>query len=311
MRGWISVSLGLAVALALTAPDPARGAQVSRSGALLVYTADPSERNDLTITQGAAGIDVTDKGNHVEPGAMCSEAPDFDEPRDGAEAREPPAVRCQGENLAAVRVLLRDRADVASVTVAPDVNAYVAGGAGDDRITGAVAPNIAGLGLGLLDDDRGMHIVGGRGADTIDVLAPGTTATVLCGAGFDIVELDQADRPSDGCEGRALPGPPPDVTPGATPERQLADQQQERSKPLRAHGSGHCPMNLARDRGALTIRPNGFAGRGEVLWKVFTRGRSLAKQSSDLVLARRRERLTSIAPWQAVDVYWMAPPACR
>jgi hypothetical protein len=245
---------------------------------------------------------------------MCSEVPDFDEPRDGEEAREPPAVRCQGENLAAVRVVLRDRADVASVTVAPDVSAYVAGGAGHDRITGAVAPNIAGLGLGLLDDDRGMHIVGGRGADTIDVLAAGATATVLCGAGFDIVELDQADLPSDRCEGRALPGPPPDVAPGANQGRQLADPQQERSKPLLlAHGWRRCPMHLARRAGALTIAPAGFTGRGEVYWQVFTRGRDtrVANQDTDEVLAGRRERLTSIARWQAVDVWWKAPSKCE
>jgi hypothetical protein len=196
--GW-SVVIGLVIGAQPPSTD-AVAATVSLDHGVLSYTAAPGERNEPYVSvrrlSGERGIEVRDHRRvRLVAGTGCIVAPDPDRGE---------VVRCSlasGAELPRVRMALRDAADAGTVE---RLLGRVAGGPGNDRLTGT----------GLLDGGPGGDSLtltrgavrkarGGSGHDTLEVDSRVTAGTVLAGG-------RGSDRLSGGAGGDVLRGGPGD-----------------------------------------------------------------------------------------------------
>lgn len=325
--------LVLAVILSTTAAGTAQASTVSRSGGLLFVIASHGERNMLSIDavrgNGEARVEVRDGSSDLVAGTFCGPVDnviDLPQPFEPEVAADPAAVSCDGEKLAAVVVLAGGRADVVRVELEGRIVAYIVAGPGDDAIYGSAPAHVLQGGSGadrivVEENVGGVDIVeGGDGPDRIDVVAGAGRAIVRCGAGFDIVELDTADRPSDGCEGRSFPAPTALTDseeapqPAPAPEAPVPPRLPDPKVTATASASGSaCALRPRRRNGALTVRLGpAAADRGDVSWVIYknkARTRTL-KTGSDPVDAGRRERLTSMRRKRPFDTWLTEPKPC-
>jgi hypothetical protein len=324
--------VGIAILLAGAASAPA--STVSRSGGLVFVIASEGERNVLSIeggrTDDTGRVAIRDEASPLVAGTFCEPTGDAIA---GPERLQPelPAqtatVTCEAEELAAVVVLAGDRDDIVRIVLTGDVVAYVVGGPGDDAIHGGARAHVlqGGQGADRLDIEEnigGVDIVeGGDGPDLIDVVAGAGTAIARCGAGYDILELDTADRPSDGCEGQSFPAPTADTTPEDPPKPARAPSDPiapelprgRAAAQAAARASSTCGLRPKRRSGALTVRLRpGGVGRGSVSWAIYgNASKSLVRKTgSDPVVAGRREELTAMRRKLYFKVWVTSPQPC-
>jgi hypothetical protein len=306
---------------------------VSRSGGLLFVIASQGERNLLSIDgrrgDEGARVQVRDEASGLLAGGFCDpvdnaiEGPEQLQPEVPA---EPAAVSCDAEELAAVVVLAGDEADLVRIALDGDVVAYIAGGTGDDAIHGSARAHVLQGGGGsdrivIEENIGGVDIVeGGNGPDLMDVVAGGGTAVVRCGGGYDILELDVADRPSDGCEGQSFPAPTAQTDPDEAPDPARAPSDPVPPELPNRHATATvnllattCALRPKRKRRALTVRLRpGHVGRGDVSWIIYRNAAKTKalKSGSDPVVAGRREQLTSMRRKRYFDVWVNDPRPC-
>lgn len=168
----------IALAVALAVPASASAGTVSRSGAVLMYTAGVGERNGVTveaasptivlITDGGAGVDIAD-------GSNCFPI-DVSNPRAGAQ--------CSVDANTSILTRLLDGNDRYLGEEGLQLPELVGGGPGDDVID--TADGADGIDGGEGDDE----LSGGPGNDVI-----------LGGAGDDLLRGDAGDDRLDGGPG--------------------------------------------------------------------------------------------------------------
>ena len=190
----------IALAIALVVPAAAQAGTVSRSGSVLMYTANAGERNGviveaasptvILITDGGAGVDIAE-------GANCFPI-DLDNPRAGAQCTVDPETtiltqlgdrddRYLGEQGIQLPELVTgdagddviDTADGADGIDGGDGDDRLSAGPGNDTVLGAAGNDLV---RGDAGDDR---LEGGTGTDRMDGFTRGGTDRVDCSEGGD------------------------------------------------------------------------------------------------------------------------------
>ncbi|MER6346462.1 hypothetical protein ACWC10_30745 [Streptomyces sp. NPDC001595] len=157
-----ATAVALSLPLAFAPPAAAAGATVTRYGSSLSFSALAGARNQVTVDVVGGVLRVTDTSDIV-PGPGCRPL-------------SATTVTCgSAAGLTRFTVVLRDAAD--SLAFASPLTAAVTldAGTGSDSVAGS------------------------NGADTV-FLRDGTTDTVTCGAGTDLVVADPVDNVGAGCE---------------------------------------------------------------------------------------------------------------
>lgn len=188
------------LAAALAAPAAASAGTVSRSGAVLMYTANAGERNSviveaasptiILITDGGTGVDIAD-------GSNCFPI-DLSNPRAGAQCTVDPETsiltrlgdgddRYLGEQGIQLPELVSgdtgndviDTADGVDAVDGGDGNDRISAGPGNDTVLGAAGNDLV---RGDAGDDR---LDGGPGTDRVDARTRGGLDRVDCTSGGD------------------------------------------------------------------------------------------------------------------------------
>jgi hypothetical protein len=186
-----------AAALAVVAPTPALAGTARLKdvadpdlGAVqvLVYRADSGERN--VVRAGFAGRSFTlSDAAGITPGPGCV-------------AQGSTKVSCplaSGKGTGGFALVLGDRGDSAASSGA---QALIAGGGGNDRLSGSRSPDTLGGGSGndrLWGRGGQDELAGGSGNDRIRARDT-FPDTVSCGRGQDVASLDALDYFADRCE---------------------------------------------------------------------------------------------------------------
>ena len=187
----VGVAAGAAVLL-LGGVGQASAAGVSVTSAKrLVFTANPGEANDVTISAAGANAVVSDPAAPLTPGAGCT--PDS-------------ATQVTCPNVVRITADLADADDhVRNTTPLPS---NMQGSAGNDVIEG-------GLGDDVLLGEAGIdQIFAGDGNDHVNTRG-GLADLVDCGPGNDTLLYDPFDHVSSTCENGSAP--PPSQGPGEAP----------------------------------------------------------------------------------------------
>ena len=189
------------VLTALTTPATALGSAVKIEGGSLIYTADAGEVNSLDISDnGPDEYDVSDGGATITPGPGCAPG--------GFE------VRCTG-SITAISIDVAYGADSVFLEFPTPLQSSIAGGAGDDMLTGHSGNDAIDGG----DDQDGLYGLGAgdsleggggddriRGDEPFEFTPPGVVGiagndVVSGGAGNDRVDGDDGDDTVTGGEG--------------------------------------------------------------------------------------------------------------
>ena len=190
----------VAFVLALAAPAAAQAGTVSRSGSALMYTANPGERNGVSVEAASATIVlITDGGSGVDiaDGSGCFPI-DTENPRAGAQCTVDAQTmivtqlgdrddRYVGEQGLQLPELVAGEAGDDVIDSAEGADG-IDGGSGNDRISGGGGNDtlLGGAGNDLLVGDAGDdRLDGGTGTDKMDARTRGGTDRVDCTSGGD------------------------------------------------------------------------------------------------------------------------------
>jgi Ca2+-binding RTX toxin-like protein len=173
----VRTSLLLAFALLFGLfPAGAEAADVSVSGATLLFAAAPNEANVLAVSLAAGTYTLTDTGAAVTAGAGCTQV-------------APGQVTCPSAGLTALSIDVRDLDDSVAIG-AGTVAATLTGGAGDDVLTGGGAVDTlnGGPDSDRLDGGAANDVLdGGTGDDALDGGAGNDTYLFSWGSGKDTI----------------------------------------------------------------------------------------------------------------------------
>lgn len=259
----------LALACSLAAPLTAEAGTATRgdgAASVVAYRAAPGELNRLEATLGEDAVVIVDTAG-AEPGAGC-ERPD---PADATRVRCPFAL-----DTDRLRIDLGDRDDLGTLSVAAvdrsiEHNLEMAGGAGNDQLTGSDREDVLGGGPGA------DVVRAGEGFDTLfEGPRPNGSDTLRGGAGIDSIDysgraagvrVDLAGDRDDGARGERdmVAGDIEDLAGGNGPDHLTGDAGQNAIEanggPDIARGGGDADTI---DGGPQADRIAGGPGRDEI-----------------------------------------------